>query len=262
MVQLTRSVHMIGSGAAGISNPTDANTYLIASGNEAMLIDAGSGIRSDVLIDNVEVAGVPRASVKLLLNTHSHWDHARGDYEVQRLTGCAVGVHEAGVPVVTEERWAAHPGGFGFVSPPAAVVDVAVTDGATYTIGDLTLTALYTPGHTADSVCYLLEEDGRKMLFTGDLILGEGVAGAAWYNSDLLGFKASIDRVVGLAPDAILPGHRLFSLANGQDVAAQALKSFTSVWHGYVTEGFAFAPTWCLGMYGQDVVNRPTRAKA
>jgi ribonuclease/clavin/mitogillin len=258
MIKLTPSVYLIASGAAGLSAPTDANAYLIANGGSAVLVDAGSGINSEQILSNIKAVGIDPATISVVLNTHSHWDHARGDHDMHGLLGCSIGMHEAGKTVLTEQRWQSHlVTKTGFAPPPAVTADVTVHDGDVFEIGDLQLRAVYTPGHTDDSVSYLLEENGRRLLFTGDMLLGDGELGATWYDSDHIAYRNSLARMEELAPDAILPGHRMFTLANGDAMIAHATKAMTSTWHGFVNDGPSFAPSWWLANYKGEVVDRP-----
>ena len=75
-MKLDRSVHLVGGGAFGVSHFSDSNIYAVNCGDSTMLIDAGCGIATEVLAENVEAEGLPPISHVLL--THSHWDHARG----------------------------------------------------------------------------------------------------------------------------------------------------------------------------------------
>ncbi|GAA2352749.1 MBL fold metallo-hydrolase [Catellatospora methionotrophica] len=68
------------------------------------------------------------------------------------------------------------------------------------------LTVLDTPGHTADSVCFVAERDGRKVVFTGDTILGRGSSVVAWPDGDVGAYLASLDTLTGY-PVPGLPGH-------------------------------------------------------
>jgi glyoxylase-like metal-dependent hydrolase (beta-lactamase superfamily II) len=257
MIKLTPSVSLVASGAAGVSAPTDANAYLISNGGTAVLIDAGSGLNPEQILQNIKAVGVDPATIGLVLNTHSHWDHARGDYGLQQALGCSIGIHESGHAVLSEQRWQSHlVTKTGFEPPPAVTADVSVKDGDVFDIGELQLRAVYTPGHTDDSMSFLLEESGRKLLFTGDMLQGDGGIGATWFDSDHIAYRNSLLRMEQLAPDAIMPGHRMFTLSNADAWIAHATKIMTATWHGFVTDGPSFAPSWWLANYKGEVVDR------
>lgn len=73
--------------------------------------------------------------------------------------------------------------------------------------GGMTVTLLATPGHTADSVCYLAEYQRERVIFTGDTILGRGTTVVAYPDGDLAEYLASLRRLAEFAGVPVLPGH-------------------------------------------------------
>ncbi len=69
------------------------------------------------------------------------------------------------------------------------------------------ITRLATPGHTADSVCFLVDLGGERAVLTGDSILGRGTTVVAHPDGDLGDYLASLATLVGLGPIPVLPGH-------------------------------------------------------
>jgi glyoxylase-like metal-dependent hydrolase (beta-lactamase superfamily II) len=72
-------------------------------------------------------------------------------------------------------------------------------------VGTLNITALYTPGHSADHLCFLLPDDGA--VFTGDLILGQGSSMVTYPEGDVAAYLRSLDRLAALNPRLLFPGH-------------------------------------------------------
>jgi hydroxyacylglutathione hydrolase len=258
MVKLTDSIHLVGSGVAGVSAPTDANIYLIANGGNAVLVESGSGINSELLLRNIKETGVDTDSISMIVHTHSHWDHARGAHEMTKLLGAPVAMQEAGRRVLRDERFANHlVTKTGFEPPPPVEIDIALSDGDTFDIGSLRLSVIATPGHTADSLSFLLDDGTRRSLFTGDMVQGEGTLGAMWFDSDLVGYRDSLAKMVDAKPHALLPGHRMFTLANADAMLDRAVKSMTGTIYEFVNTGPAFAPSWWLANHKQEVAQRP-----
>lgn len=84
--------------------------------------------------------------IRYLIDTHTHADHFSATKELAR---------QLNVPVVMHRR------------SPAPFVDMRLADGEMLVLGKLRLTALHTPGHTADSMCLQVED----RVFTGDTLL-------------------------------------------------------------------------------------------
>jgi glyoxylase-like metal-dependent hydrolase (beta-lactamase superfamily II) len=72
-------------------------------------------------------------------------------------------------------------------------------------VGTLNVTALHTPGHSADHLCFWLAGDGA--LFTGDLILGRGSSMVTYPEGDVAAYLHSLDKVASLRPRMLFPGH-------------------------------------------------------
>ena len=64
-----------------------------------------------------------------------------------------------------------------------------------------------TPGHTADSACFLVNWDGRPAVLTGDTILGRGTTVVAYPDGDLAEYLSSLRLLAGLGALPVLPGH-------------------------------------------------------
>jgi glyoxylase-like metal-dependent hydrolase (beta-lactamase superfamily II) len=78
-------------------------------------------------------------------------------------------------------------------------------DGDVVRTGGLNLNALYTPGHSADHLCFWLPED--LVLFTGDLVLGRGSSMVTYPEGDVAAYLRSLERVAALHPRMLFPGH-------------------------------------------------------
>ena len=89
-----------------------------------------------------------------------------------------------------------------------------VAEYRTMRVGGIDVLTLPTPGHTPGSVAYVIEADGRKLAFTGDLVYGDGMvwslAATQWSYSGVEGQESTIVSCATLAalePDILLPAH-------------------------------------------------------
>jgi glyoxylase-like metal-dependent hydrolase (beta-lactamase superfamily II) len=154
------------------------NTWLLG-GHGAVVVDPGP--------DDAEHARrVAEAApgLRLVLVTHRHADHTGAVPLLHRLTGAPVRALDP-----------AHCAGL----PP-------LTDGEPIEVDDVALTVLATPGHTADSVCFVLA--GGAGVLTGDTVLGRGTTVIIPGDGDLGDYLASLRRLGALPPGLpVLPGH-------------------------------------------------------
>jgi glyoxylase-like metal-dependent hydrolase (beta-lactamase superfamily II) len=74
-------------------------------------------------------------------------------------------------------------------------------------VAGLSITTIATPGHTEDSVCFLVEAGGEQVIFTGDTILGRGTTVIAGDDGDLGHYLNSLEVLTAYAGMPALPGH-------------------------------------------------------
>ncbi len=148
--------------------PLDNNTYAIVCERtrECALVDVG--FEPEAVVRWVEAQPGPLA-VRLLLNTHAHYDHVCGMRAVQEALGGAYWLHPADRPLL--DRLAEQGAAFGFppARPPGPVNDLA--DGQRVALGDGSLEVIHTPGHSPGGVCFRSGDD----LWVGDTLFAGSV---------------------------------------------------------------------------------------
>jgi hydroxyacylglutathione hydrolase len=78
-------------------------------------------------------------------------------------------------------------------------------DGDIVRVGNLNVTALYTPGHSADHLSFWLA--GDRAVFTGDLVLGSGSSMVTYPEGDVAAYLRSLERLAAMKPRILFPGH-------------------------------------------------------
>jgi glyoxylase-like metal-dependent hydrolase (beta-lactamase superfamily II) len=208
-------VHLVASGRLGfgISDDHDCNVYLLVGADDAVLIDAGCGLEIDALVARIRSLGLPPVSRILL--THAHADHAAGagalaarlDAEIwaSDVVADIIGrgdAEAAGLPRAKEAG----------MYPASLAYDAAhVTrrlGAEVFSVGGLRVEAIATPGHAAGHLAFLAEADGRRSLFSGDLVFSRGrVALGGTPETHVAALAGSIEAVSALRPDALYAGH-------------------------------------------------------
>lgn len=122
---------------------------LITSPEGHVLIDGALPNSAPLILENVRALGFRVEDIKLILNSHVHYDHAGGLAALQRASGARVAASVPSAPVL--ERGTSAPGDpqHGELLDFPAVRNVQrFADGETLRVGPIALTAHLTPGHT------------------------------------------------------------------------------------------------------------------
>lgn len=188
---------------------TGTQSYLVGEGTVA-LIDPGP---DDPAHRRAVLAALdPGERIGAILVTHSHRDHSAGVPGLVAATGAEVlafGPHGAGVSPVMAALAAKGDLGGGEGADADFRPDRQLGDGETVTLGDVRLTALHTPGHLSNHLCFALE--GTGVLFTGDTVMGWSSTLVSPPDGDMGAFMASLARLAARAADGrdrrYLPGH-------------------------------------------------------
>ena len=157
-------------------------TYIIASaeGREALIIDP--------VLENVEdyIKILNQLNLKLVkvIDTHIHADHVTGAGKLRDKTKC--------VTIMGEHT-------------PTDAVEVKVKDEEIIKLDGLNFKAIYTPGHTSDSFCFVMD----KYLFSGDTLLINGTGRTDFQNgSSIDAYNSIFNRLLKLPDDTLLyPAH-------------------------------------------------------
>ena len=150
-------------GTAGLGS------ILITSPAGHILIDGGLPQSAPLIAANIEKAGFHLQDVKLILNTHTHYDHAGGIAALVRASHAAVAASpasklalERGGPMEDDPQFAFGPEHNNF---PAVKSVRAIKDGETLQVGKLAVTAHFTPGHTPGGTTWTWREcEGSRCL--------------------------------------------------------------------------------------------------
>jgi metallo-beta-lactamase class B len=142
------------------------SSVLITSPAGHVLIDGDLPESAGLIAGNIRLLGFRIEDVKLIVNSHVHFDHAGGIAELQRRSGARVVASQWSAEVLRKGGVGRGDPQYGTLTPIAAVKNVSVfRDGESLHLGEITITPHLTPGHTPggtswtwktceESVCY------------------------------------------------------------------------------------------------------------
>ena len=205
--------------------------FLVHQDRNAILIDAGTGKTIQPLLDALAANNLETSDLKLILLTHTHYDHSGGAAEIKELTGAPLAVHrneapnlEAGYTTFPKgTRWkgklmvgigrvfARSMGKYAPVKP-----DIIIENKLDLAEFGIPGVALHTPGHTSGSVSVFLE-DGCA--FGGDNLFGTSEKKHyPPFANDKRGVLKAWETYVEMGAKVIYPAH-------GRPVKIEALKA-------------------------------------
>ncbi len=142
---------------------SDITSYLIATPEGHILLDSGFEETVPLIRESVKKLGFRLEDVKVLLNSHAHYDHAGGLATLKELTGAKLAASEKDAPLLARGGKGDPALGDTFLFKPVQA-DRIVKDGEKITLGGSTLTAHLTPGHTPGCTSWTMqvEDEGKR----------------------------------------------------------------------------------------------------
>ncbi|QIK78418.1 subclass B3 metallo-beta-lactamase [Sphingomonas piscis] len=204
-VRLFANTYMVGT--CGITS------LLIKGSDGDILIDGGTDGGAPMIAENIRKLGFRLSDVKYILHSHEHYDHVGGISKLQQLTGATVvASREAAKVLATGVADSADPQAGMHAPFPTVQVGRVIADGGTVRLGNLLLTAVATPGHTAGALSWHWGScDGgicRRTVYADSL---SPVSSDAYRFSDhpplVAAFRSSIAKIAALDCDIVLTPH-------------------------------------------------------
>jgi glyoxylase-like metal-dependent hydrolase (beta-lactamase superfamily II) len=167
--------------------------YIVGAGDAVAVIDPGPDLPGHVAALKTAIG---TRKVSHILITHTHRDHSPAASALKQWSGArtyAAGAHAMGAGDVEEG------------ADRDFVPDVLVRDGALVAGDGFTFICVATPGHTANHMCYALEEE--HALFCGDHVMGWSTSVVAPPDGDMAAYLASLDRLIARGDTILYPTH-------------------------------------------------------
>jgi len=195
------------------------SSILITSDKGHVLIDGGLPQSAPTIAANIQKLGFRLEDVKLILNSHMHYDHAGGIAALQRASGAQVAASPAGKralenggPLQDDPQFAFGPEHNNF---PAVANVREFADGETLKVADIEITAHLTPGHTPGGTSWSWKScaagDCKTIVYADSLnsvsAPGFRFSGDESHASRVPQFEHSIEKVASLPCDILLAPH-------------------------------------------------------
>lgn len=201
-------------------------SYLIVSNRQAILLDVGLEQNAPLVERNIAALGFKLSDVKIILNSHAHFDHAGGIARLKRDTGAKLYASPG-------DRWAlehgTHDGETTYPRghfPPVGV-DHVLKDGESVALGGARMTATFTPGHTPGCTTWSTQavEAGRTLnvVFPCSLsVAGNVLVGNRRYPGIVADYKRSFAVLGAMKADIVLSNHPEIADVLGREARVRA----------------------------------------
>jgi len=178
------------------------NCYVVGdeAAREGIVIDPGGD--AGLILETVQRLKV---NIKLVVNTHGHFDHIMANGEIMKATEAPLAIHPDDAGMLTNPlRSFAFFVGKIHPSPPATVL---LEEGSVVEFGSVKLEVLHTPGHSAGSISLWCPD--KKVVFSGDILFNLGVGRTDFIGGSLRVLLQSIREKLFVLPDdtVVYPGH-------------------------------------------------------
>lgn len=220
-----------------------ANAYLVVGARRRVLVDTGFASTFPALAAALAAAGHPVGTLDMCVLTHEHADHAAGVGCLPRAV--TVAAHPmAAAKIVNGDDMATVRDLFREDAPPAHV-DLMLQEGSVVSVPPWRFEVVHAPGHTSGSIA--LHDAASGTLIAGDTVLAGGALGGIFGSGNVSDYVLTLERLAGLRPRLLLPGHGPVSetatedlvaaLAQARLLLAETRDIFAAV--GATAEGFA-----------------------
>ena len=199
VVQVSPLVRRLVCGNGGPFTFTGTCTYLIGR-DDVVVLDPGPADAAHIAAIRAATLG---ENIAAILLSHTHMDHSPGAALLKAQTGAPL--YGCGPHVAARELGLGELNLLDASADRAYAPDVEMRDGEVLEMAGVRLKAVHTPGHTANHLCFALEQEGA--LFSGDHVMAWSTTIVAPPDGAMGDYMASLDRLRGRDEQIYWPGH-------------------------------------------------------
>lgn len=201
--QLIGNIYYVGTDGLAV--------YLIKTSDGLILIDTAMAASTGLIKESIAKLGFKVSDIKLMLNTHGHLDHTGGLAEIKQESGAPLAAGERDKPLLEGGYYPGDEENADLKFPPVKV-DRAVKEGDTVTLGDTTLTARATPGHSPGCTSWETNvKDGEAtrtvLFFCSATVALNRLVGRPTYPGIVEDYRATFARAKTMKVDVLLAPH-------------------------------------------------------
>lgn len=192
------------------------SAVLVTSPNGHVLIDGALPQSAPLIARHIEKLGFKMSDVKVILNSHVHFDHSGGIAELQKRSGAKVIASDLAADVMITGKVTPMDPQFGHLPPMDPVANVQKLGARkTVDVGSLRISVVHTPGHTPGGTSWTWKScEGERCL---DVVYSDSLnavsdrefkySGDARYPNARKDMEASIAAIEGLPCDVLITAH-------------------------------------------------------
>lgn len=214
-------IHFVGTHGLG--------AWLFATRDGLLLLNTAMPGSGPMIADSIRKLGFKPEDIKIIANGHAHLDHVGGHAYMKALSGAQVVTMDGDVAVMESGGrddffYSRELDVMGF---EPVKVDRSLHDGDTVTLGEVTLTARKTPGHTKGTTTFVasISDDGKEytVVFPDGVSVNPGykLTGVPSYEGIADDYRRTLQTLEALVPDIWLAAHTEWFDFDGKRVRAQ-----------------------------------------
>lgn len=192
-----------------------ASTHIVDTGDGLIMFDSGYQHSLYQVIHNMHLLGLNPQDVKYILHTHGHIDHMGATRALVELTGCKTAIGEADREYVNGMLNLSYADELGMEFHETFEPDILLHDGDEIVLGNTTVRAMATPGHTPGAMSYYFDVTDGEKIYRAGLHGGMGINTMCREFLDKYNlsydcreqFIAAMDRLAGEKVDIFLGNH-------------------------------------------------------